>query len=301
VPKETSSPFTPGIPVPVEFFVGRMTEIERLRAKLTNATSGRIDVAFLLGERGIGKSSLASFARVLAERQHQALGVHAFLGGVVSLEDMVQSVFDCLLKVSVGTSWFDDIKQLFGKHMRSVDLFGVNIEPYNPDLCVAAGAALRAAELPGRWSGRHARRLLGCLPDAVHALDADRGLPLAEISIGRLLGQLLQVTETDAEFLTVDVPGLAEGDIVRVALDQAINGTALRDATGTVAFADFQNQTDYQQFANELKALVRQQVTGELDAASLQAESVSVAGVYLTSTGPEGSYLVTPVTIEAVN
>jgi hypothetical protein len=128
MPKETSSPFTPGIPVPVEFFVGRMQEIEHLQAKLRNAASGRVEVAFLAGERGLGKSSLASFARILFERQNRALGVHTFLGGATTLEELVRAVFDRLLKASVGTSWFDKVRNLFGKHMRSVDLFGVNVE-----------------------------------------------------------------------------------------------------------------------------------------------------------------------------
>ncbi|MGH3949319.1 MAG: DUF2291 family protein [Pseudonocardiaceae bacterium] len=110
-----------------------------------------------------------------------------------------------------------------------------------------------------------------------------------------------KVSETDAAFLTIDVAGLPEGSVVRVALGQAVNGTALRAAPGTIKFEDFQNQTDYQQVANELKSMTLEQVAGKVDAASWKAKSVSVVGVYVTNTGPEDSYLVTPVTIEAVN
>jgi predicted CopG family antitoxin len=128
VAKETSSPFTPGIPVPIEFFVGRLQEINQLRQRLTNAASGRIEVGFLAGERGIGKSSLAAFARTLFERQHRALGVHAFLGGVTRLDELARTVFDRLLKVSAEKSWSDKIRELFGKHVKTVDLFGINME-----------------------------------------------------------------------------------------------------------------------------------------------------------------------------
>ncbi len=128
MPKDTSSPFTPGLPVPVEFFVGRLAEIEHLKKKMARAESGRLEVAFLIGERGIGKSSLASFVRFLAEREYQMIGLHTFLGGVISLEEMARRVFDRLLKESVGTSWHDKVKNFFGDRIRQVDLFGISVE-----------------------------------------------------------------------------------------------------------------------------------------------------------------------------
>ena len=128
MPKDTSSPFTPGFPVPVEFFVGRLAEVELLKKKVIRAESGRLEVGFLIGERGIGKSSLASFVRFLAERERHMIGLHTFLGGVTSLEEMVRRVFDRLLKESVGTSWHDKVRKFFGNRIRQVDLFGISVE-----------------------------------------------------------------------------------------------------------------------------------------------------------------------------
>jgi hypothetical protein len=122
------SPFTPGQPVPVEFFVGRIDEINRLKERVAQAATGRLQVAFLSGERGIGKSSLASFVRQLGERDHQMLGLHTFLGGVDTLEEMARRVFDRLLKESIGTRWHEKIKAFFGNRIRKVGLFGVAIE-----------------------------------------------------------------------------------------------------------------------------------------------------------------------------
>ncbi|GAA2853374.1 DUF2291 family protein [Streptosporangium fragile] len=107
-----------------------------------------------------------------------------------------------------------------------------------------------------------------------------------------------EVTEADEGLLTVEVAGLPKDSVVRVALGQAANGTALRDAPGTIKFKDFQNQTDYQQVANELKTKVLADVAGKVDAAAARGKNASVVGVYVTNTGPEGSYLVTPVKIE---
>jgi len=127
MPKDYS-PFTPGQPVPVEFFVGRLSEIEHLKQNSAIAIEGKLQVAFLAGERGIGKSSLASFVRYITEREQDVLGIHTFLGGVSSLEEMARRVFDRLLKESIGKSWENKVKGLFGNHIKQVGLFGISVE-----------------------------------------------------------------------------------------------------------------------------------------------------------------------------
>ncbi|GIX01411.1 MAG: hypothetical protein KatS3mg112_0348 [Thermogutta sp.] len=122
------SPFTPGQPVPIEFFVGRKAEVEDFVRRVRAAAQGRLQTVFLVGERGIGKSSLAAFVRALAEREHALLGMHAFLGGVTALEETVQRIFDRLLKESSERTWFGKIKRLFKDHIRQVGLFGVTVE-----------------------------------------------------------------------------------------------------------------------------------------------------------------------------
>ena len=127
MPKDYS-PFTPGQPIAPELFVGRQAEIDRLRGMVGNAASGRLQVAFLSGERGIGKSSLASFIRHLAESGHDMLGLHTFLGGVSSLAEMVRRIFDRLVKDSIDRTWQQKIKAFFGEHIKQVGLFGVSVQ-----------------------------------------------------------------------------------------------------------------------------------------------------------------------------
>lgn len=62
-----SSPFRPGQPIPIEFFVGRSVEIEGLSSMVRGGAQGRFGIGFVSGERGIGKSSLAAFVRHLVE------------------------------------------------------------------------------------------------------------------------------------------------------------------------------------------------------------------------------------------
>ena len=122
------SPFTPGYPVPVEFFVGRKEQIDLLLNRIKSASDGKLQIAFLHGERGIGKSSLAYFVKRLIERDHYFVGVHNYLGGVTSLTEMVRRIFDNLLNESIDKAWHKKIIQFFGNHVKKVGFFGVSLE-----------------------------------------------------------------------------------------------------------------------------------------------------------------------------
>jgi len=92
------------------------------------ATTGRLQVGFVAGERGIGKSSLAAFARALSEREHQVIGLHAFLGGVSTLEEMVRRIFDRLVKESIDKPWYGRVRDFLGSKISAVGLYGVSME-----------------------------------------------------------------------------------------------------------------------------------------------------------------------------
>lgn len=114
--------------MPIEFFIGRIREVERLRGMVNASTQGKFRIGFVSGERGIGKSSLASFVRHLSEHESQVAGCHVFLGGVEDLKEMLRRTFDRLLKESMDKPWHDQIRNFFGNHVRKVGLFGVTLE-----------------------------------------------------------------------------------------------------------------------------------------------------------------------------
>lgn len=134
--KPETSPFTPGQPVPFELFVGRARQVEALMEHAREAAAGRLKVGFLTGDRGIGKTSLARFAAVLAERDHDLLGLHVALGGADDASGMVQRVFDRLANVARGRPLWERIGALFGDRVRTVGLFGLQVEfrPESEDL-----------------------------------------------------------------------------------------------------------------------------------------------------------------------
>ena len=114
--------------MPIEYFIGRVREVKRLRGMVKASTQGKFRIGFVSGERGIGKSSLASFVRHLSEHENQVAGCHVFLGGVQDLKEMLRRTFDRLLKESMDKPWHEQIKNFFGNNVRRVGLFGVTLE-----------------------------------------------------------------------------------------------------------------------------------------------------------------------------
>ena len=114
--------------MPIESFVGRIREVELLSSLVKASVQGRFTIGFVSGERGIGKSSLASFVRHLSEHESQVAGCHVFLGGVEDLKEMLRRTFDRLLKESMDRPWHEQIKEFFGNHVRKVGLFGITLE-----------------------------------------------------------------------------------------------------------------------------------------------------------------------------
>lgn len=125
------SPFQPGVPVKPGLFVGREHQIHEIDRYLKQVRAGRQQNVFLIGDRGVGKSSLAGFVREYAEQHYNLFSVHAFLGGVSTLDEVVRKIFDELLKKSHKEAWFKRIKKLFGENIEEVGLFGISLK-FNP-------------------------------------------------------------------------------------------------------------------------------------------------------------------------
>ncbi|GAA0967624.1 DUF2291 family protein [Frigoribacterium faeni] len=90
----------------------------------------------------------------------------------------------------------------------------------------------------------------------------------------------------------VTVEGVPSDILIRVQTGPAINGTDLRDATGTVEFGQFTNQIDYQDAASALNEQLKSTVLGDIDTTTLEGETIEVTGAFQLI-NPAG-WLVTP-------
>ena len=122
------SPFYPGQPVPVELFVGRQKEIDKIARAIRQVELGKPQAIFLTGEYGMGKSSLARFMRYYAERKNHIFGIHVLLGGANSLEDVaiktVEAVFNTPAYKPTIT---EKVRNLLSKYVGRQELFGVQL------------------------------------------------------------------------------------------------------------------------------------------------------------------------------
>jgi predicted lipoprotein len=106
--------------------------------------------------------------------------------------------------------------------------------------------------------------------------------------------------KVDADFVLLDVKGVPGGTEVRIPLGAALNGTPVRDCTGTIAYGDFADQTEYQNAANQFKTRMQQDVLAKLDAKRLEGKKVTVEGGWNTG-GPPKSYIIQPTRIEVAS
>ena len=106
------------------------------------------------------------------------------------------------------------------------------------------------------------------------------------------------VGEGDSGIFVVKVDGLPQGVGLRIQTGPAINGTEVRDATGTVAFGEFTNQIEYQDAGAALNNEVKTQVLADLDRETLTGKTIDVVGVFQLIN--PASWLVTPVRLKVV-
>lgn len=97
--------------------------------------------------------------------------------------------------------------------------------------------------------------------------------------------------------MPLTVAGMPPGVQLMIQVGPAINGTALRDATGLIGFGDFLNQIEYANASTELNAKVKQEVLAGFDAAAAVGKKVTFTGAF--AYGSNTALLqITPIKLE---
>jgi predicted lipoprotein len=104
------------------------------------------------------------------------------------------------------------------------------------------------------------------------------------------------VGKEDSGVYDVSIDGVPAAVRVRVQTGPAINGTDLRDATGTISFGQFTNQIDYQNAGAALNKEMKKQVLSKIDAGKLAGKTISVVGAFKLIN--PNNWLVTPVKLD---
>ncbi|OHV09351.1 DUF2291 family protein [Kushneria phosphatilytica] len=134
------------------------------------------------------------------------------------------------------------------------------------------------------------------------ALAEDRNAAGEQYGVPGGIGPILpvrftgEVGEGKSGIYTVNVEGVPQELTIRVQTGPAINGTALRDATGDIDFGQFTNQIEYQNAGAAINDAMKKQVLADVDTDNLSGKTVSVVGVFQLI-NPK-NWLVTPVRLE---
>ncbi|TDW33276.1 putative lipoprotein [Rhizobium azibense] len=134
------------------------------------------------------------------------------------------------------------------------------------------------------------------------AIAADKKAAAEKYGTATSTGPVIPVTLTGvfgarkANISEIKVDGLPPQTVVRVQTGPAVNGTDLRDATGTIEFGQFTNQIQYQDAGSAINNEMKKSVFAGLDPDRLDGKTATVVGVFKLI-NPK-NWLVTPVKVE---
>ncbi|AJD44619.1 DUF2291 family protein [Rhizobium sp. SEMIA 4085] len=134
------------------------------------------------------------------------------------------------------------------------------------------------------------------------AIAADKKAAAEKYGTATSTGPVIPVTLTGvfgarkANISEIKVDGLPPQTVVRVQTGPAVNGTDLRDATGTIEFGQFTNQIQYQDAGSAINNEMKKTVFAGLDPDRLDGKTATVVGVFKLI-NPK-NWLVTPVKVE---
>lgn len=92
---------------------------------------------------------------------------------------------------------------------------------------------------------------------------------------------------------TLKVENTPDKQTIRVQVGPAINGTALRDATGKISFEQFTNQIQYQNVGAAINQVMKADTLDNIDQNTVVGKHVSIVGVFRLI-NPK-NWLITPV------
>ena len=138
--------------------------------------------------------------------------------------------------------------------------------------------------------------------DLAAAIAADKKAAAEKYGTATSTGPVIPVTLTGtfgarkSNTNELKVDGLPPETVVRVQTGPAVNGTDLRDATGTIEFGQFTNQIQYQDAGSAINNEMKKSVFTGLDPETLDGKPATVVGVFKLI-NPK-NWLVTPVKVE---
>ncbi|MBI5159090.1 ATP-binding protein [Candidatus Micrarchaeota archaeon] len=192
--------FRPGSIVDPEYFVGRNNEIERFKSYLKNAKEGNPHNLTILGERGIGKTSLVRYLAHLS-KEEKCLVVRIELDpSIKTIDELLKHLLNELKQSGIAYSVIEKtrakLKGFFDKYDVSVSLFGAGVSVQKTEKAeVKTQFRYRLKEI---WD-----KVKGDVPAIIFMIDEAEQLEAIEGALHYLRNALLRLSEEHCGYMLV--------------------------------------------------------------------------------------------------
>lgn len=122
------SPFTPGTMVNTKDFVGREEIIKDIVKYIPAVIDGKNRNFYLVGNRGMGKSSLAYYLADLLKQNYSMIPIYISNEGINDLNSLMFHLVQDLLNKIGNKSWAKTIIQSFGDNIQQVGFMSASIK-----------------------------------------------------------------------------------------------------------------------------------------------------------------------------
>ena len=194
------NPFRPGSIVDPEYFVGRDDEIRRFKTYLKNTKDGNPHNLTILGERGIGKTSLLRYLAHIS-KEEKCLVVRIELDpSIKTIDEFLKHLLNELKQSGIAYSVIEKTRSKLGDFFErydvSVSLFGAGLGVQK-----TGKAEIKAQfryQLEGIWG-----KVKGDVPAIIFMIDEAEQLEAIEGALHYLRNVLLRLSEEHCGYMLV--------------------------------------------------------------------------------------------------
>ena len=120
--------FQPGQPVSADRFKGREEVIQEVLKYFPAVRHGNPQHFFVMGKRGMGKTSLANFISDYVSKNYSMVTAHVMNDGIHTIDDLVIQTVERILNSINSEKWSDKIFGFFEDHIEFVGFGGLTIK-----------------------------------------------------------------------------------------------------------------------------------------------------------------------------
>ena len=120
--------FQPGQPVSADRFKGREEVIQEILRYFPAVRHQNPQHFFVMGKRGMGKTSLANFISDYVSKKYSMVTAHVMTDGVRTIDDLVIQTVEGILNSINSEKWSDKIFEFLEDHIEFTGFGGLTIK-----------------------------------------------------------------------------------------------------------------------------------------------------------------------------